>query len=89
MYAIKLDQCQYGAKWRKRTKLAVKNIDIRDTGRLHRLCGARRGICSRTGKAHWHLQGSLPGGGSACAAAAEYPREQCRNLAYVLACKTR
>ena len=88
-YTVKLDQCQYGARWRKRTKLAIGNIDPRDVTRLCRCCRARRGICSRTGKAHWHLQGSLPGGGSATAAAAEYPKPLATSLAFVLALEAR
>ena len=51
-----LDQCQFGAKWRKRTKVVCWHCI--DTSSLCCLCSGRRGICSRTGKAHIVLSGS-------------------------------
>ena len=83
-FVVTCDQCQYGTRWRKRTKFLVGNICRDDCARMCRQCRAHRGICSRTGKAHWHLQGKSDEGVHWTAIAAEYPRPLARALAFAL-----
>eukprot|EP00973_Karenia_brevis_P005058 695643-Karenia_brevis.AAC.1 len=53
--SVVLDMCQFGARWRKRTQLACINLE--DVDNLHKLCGGRNGVCSRTHKNHIVLSG--------------------------------
>ena len=53
-----VDYCQYGAKWRKRTR--ELSWFSADDSRLHKQCTGRAGICSATGKPHIVLSGSDP-----------------------------
>jgi hypothetical protein len=57
---ISCDQCQWGAAWRKRTRLVMGHISSDDADKLRRSCVGERGVCSRTGKPHQILQGLDP-----------------------------
>ena len=54
------DYCQWGQPWRKRTRLLIGNACAEDLIKLERRCTGR-GICSRTGRPHAHLEGSTNG----------------------------
>ena len=87
---INADQCQFGAKWRKRIKFAAWHAG--STDRLNLLCSGHSGKCSRTGAYHIVLKGASPSGQLWTAIAQEYPRELCNTLADILidtfSCKT-
>ena len=68
------DFCQFGKPWRKRTRLAGWNV-ISPPADLHRTCGGKCGICSRTGRRHIALEGRQAGYGQMTAAAEAYPAE--------------
>ena len=69
-----LDQCQYGAPFRKRTRLLVLNGH--PEAALERRCSGARGRCSRTGLLHASLVG-----GAATRPAQVYPLEFAKALA--------
>ena len=50
---VLLDYCQFGMRWRKRTRFQTWNIDPPE----NRLCKGHRGICSRTNRPHIILKG--------------------------------
>ena len=50
VHRVTCDQCQWGARWRKRTQLLFGNIDAVDIVNFERRCRGERGDCSR--KAH-------------------------------------
>ena len=77
-----IDQCQYGTRWRKRTRLAAWNCT--DMSSLCKLCTGHKGICSLTHKPHILLQGKSPQGPLWTSIAQEYPRKLCSALASVL-----
>eukprot|EP00959_Pyramimonas_sp_CCMP1952_P067708 1413202-Pyramimonas_sp.AAC.1 len=60
------------------------NICADGCNRLSEHCRARRGLCSRTGKAHWHLSGKSETGNHWTATAAEYPHTLAGDLAFAL-----
>jgi hypothetical protein len=76
------DFCQYGARWRKRTKILAVNVG--DVSRLERRCSGRHGICSRTKKAHLILEGSCTDGRPWTLVAQPYPQPYATALATVL-----
>ena len=79
-----LDQCQEGARWRKRTRFLCLNIDILDSSCLDRRCCQINGICSKSGRQHIVLEGNAPNGAKWTAIAAAYPPALNRKLAKVL-----
>lgn len=44
---LEVDLCQFGAPWKKRTKLLCGNFDLQDTARLLRGCGGVGGWCCK------------------------------------------
>ena len=75
-----IDFCQYGSRWRKRTRLLFGNLDSTDIRRFeHRMCQGR-GFCSRTGLPHQQLTGAGPG----TLLAQPYPAGLCADLAMTL-----
>ena len=84
------DFCQYGKRWRKRTRFLCGGLDPLDTHRLQRMCRGRH-TCSRTGKPHFHLSGSTPQGIPWTRVAQPYPAPLCHALAHALAsaCRAR
>ena len=71
---VTLDACQYGAPWRKSTRLAAWNVDVSS---LERRCVASHGICSRSKKPHQPLVGVAPDGQFWTAKASPYAFELC------------
>ena len=67
-----LDQCLFGAKWRKHTRLVSWNA-VENT-LLDNMCG-RSSICSRTGLEHIRLRGYAGGGVSNAMLAQSYPSQ--------------
>ena len=73
---ISVDQCQFGARWRKRTRLAAWHCPILN---LQQLCTGRKGLCNRTKKPHIVLSGSSKEHGVLWTALAQtYPDPFCR-----------
>ena len=87
VHARVLDQCQYGTRWRKRTRLVLGNVDELDSLRLGHGCRGSGGWCS-SGRKHVILQGSS-GHGDKTAAAAAYPRRLCTALVQTLLASAR
>jgi hypothetical protein len=83
------DQCQYGARWRKRTTFAFGNVDPQDTERLGWRCTGRPGFCSRTGKRHHILEGASPSGVPWTRIAQAYPRRLGRAMATAITANLR
>ena len=52
------DFCQYGARWRKRTR--IQGWNVQSINHLNCICHGRKGICSRTHKYHIVLKGQDP-----------------------------
>ena len=71
------DFCQDGTPWRKRTGLLSSGLDL---SYAVKSCTGPRGICSRTGLQHQHLEG-LVNGQFRTLAAQPYPNNLCRRLA--------
>lgn len=71
------DFCQDGTPWRKRTGFMSYGLDLRYAVRH---CSGPRGICSRTGLQHQHLQGAV-NGQFMTLAAQPYPLKLCRRMA--------
>ena len=78
------DFCQFGTKWRKRTRFLIGNCDETDSLRLQRTCQAKNGHCSRSGKKHFHLTGSNNKGTPWTLIAQPYPSRLCHSLAHTL-----
>ena len=79
---LHVDQCQFGARWRKRTALCFWNTVSPDALDL-RCCG-RQGICDVTHKYHIQLQGKAPGGRNWTSIAQHYPKKRCNAIARIL-----
>ena len=77
-----LDQCRFGAKWRKRTRLVCGNLDVLDTIKFDRLCTGSGGYCG-SGLRHWVLEGNS-GGQRRTAIAAQCPAKLSTALAQAL-----
>ncbi len=79
---VTTDQCQFGTRWRKRTRLCCWNVP--NSAQLGRLCHGRKGQCSLSGKHHIVLTGPSPCGIPWTRLAQEYPRKLCTALAHKL-----
>ena len=64
---VVLDLCQFGAPWRKHTKLACWLVAA-DSAEVGRVCKGKHGVCSRTMEPHFVLEGP-----KRTKAAQEYP----------------
>jgi hypothetical protein len=74
--------CQFGAAWKKATRLVSWNIDVSS------LCVKCKGKnCCRTGLPHLILSGTAPDGEFYTAKASAYPLPFCRHLAVLLSTK--
>jgi hypothetical protein len=77
-----VDFCQFGARWRKRTRIWTWNTPYL---RMPSLCTGRGGRCSLTGKYHVALGGRDRASGRLWSAIAEtYPSAFCRLIAHEL-----
>ena len=81
------DSCQFGTKWRKRSRLLCGHLDSQDVARLERLC-AGRGLSSQTRSKHFQLTGSNHQGIPWTRIAEPYAKGLCQQLAFVLTCAT-
>ena len=80
---VRADFCCFGTPWRKRTGFLVGHIPEEDLSRLAQLCHFSGVVCSRTGKAHTQLTGSLHGI-PMTKWAEPYPKKLCNALAFAL-----
>ena len=79
-----VDQCRFGAKWRKRTRLACGNLEEQDVEIFKdKLRRGAKGCCSTTGWPHWILSGAEKGRDRTSLAAA-YPSRLAAALARCL-----
>ena len=81
-HSVVLDQCAYGARWRKRTRFACWNVNIPDDFR--QVCSGHGGICSHSNKYHIILSGRSPSGVLWTRLAQEYPSRLYHRLAVIL-----
>ena len=82
---VDLDQCQFGTKWRKATRLLLYRIDPFNVERLRKRCHRDRcGNCSKTGKPHLQLRGTNEKGQSLTALAGAYPSKLADDIAFCL-----
>ena len=79
---MNIDQCQYGARWRKRTSLCFWNTISPDA--LDVRCGGHNGICDPTNKYHIQLQGKAPGGRNWTSITQHYPKRLCNAISRIL-----
>ena len=83
--ACDLDQCQYGTKWRKSTRLITSRIDANHLSRLTRRCSRdEKGFCGRSHCPHIQLRGTHPSGKPWTSLASAYPRSLADNVAFCL-----
>ena len=78
------DFCQFGTRWRKRTRFLSGHLHPDELARLSKTCDGRNGICSRTGRPHLQLEGASPEGVRWTAIAQTYPQAINRALAKTL-----
>ena len=78
-----LDQCMFGARWKKRTRFLAGNFNADDLCRLNCLCQGGK-VCERTGQPHIVLSGSAPGGTPWTRIAQSYPPRLYRVCARLL-----
>ncbi len=79
---VLLDQCRWGTRWRKRTRVAAWNCQGID--HLNLLCTGRNGICSRSKRHHIVLTGRAPCGVPWTRLAQVYPKPLANRLGDVL-----
>ena len=79
------DFCQWGARWKKPTGFMCNHV--LDVHRLQRPCSGRNGFCSRSGRRHFLLTGTGPGGQTWTQIAQPYPSHLNMDLAHVLTSK--
>ena len=82
------DFCMHGSKWRKRPRFLCSWCDPGDCARLQVQCRGRH-VCQRSGRAHFTLSGSAPGGVPWTRIAQPYPAKLCRHLVHVLTSEQR
>ena len=74
---IKQDYCQYGCRWRKRTRFAFWNVTDPSPFET-KICHGRGGVCSVSNRPHIILKGKDPATGIAWTKIAEpYPKKLC------------
>jgi hypothetical protein len=87
-HVVVADFCQFGTKWRKRTRFLCGNIDPLDLQRVNLKCSGH-GWCSATNKPHFQLTGSNNKGIPWTRIAQPYPTKLCHALAHALTSGTR
>ena len=78
---IVFDACQYGAAWKKPTRLVSWGCDI---GSLGLRCTTKDGVCSHSGVPHTELVGLKGPGLFWTAHASAYPWRMCREFAKIV-----
>ena len=79
-----VDQCAFGARWRKRTRFLIGNVPSDEIASLQQLCRGQHGICGFSRKKHLVLQGKAPGNVNWTRIAQEFPPGLARRLARTL-----
>ena len=74
---LRSDMCQHGAPYQKRTGI----ITDLPAHLVSNIC-THRGVCSRTGRPHQHLQGTDDYGRFKTSLAEAYPRQFCERLVH-------
>ena len=74
------DLCQWGTKWRKRTRFLLGNVAEDDAAGCSRLCQGEHGGCSRSGRTHLVLTGKDAHGRNLTQVAQPYPHPLCHRL---------
>ena len=84
--SICFDQCAFGARWRKRTRVQVWNIpDMQNDRSQFPVCCGKKGFCSHSGKRHIVLEGKDRVSGKPWTTLAQpYPKPLARKLALLL-----
>ena len=77
---VKIDFCMFGERWRKRTKL-VGTLPGLQT--VEAICRGR-GLCAKTGLAHFKLEGRDESGTFYTKRAEPYPYKLCHELAMLI-----
>ncbi len=81
-----IDFCQYGTRWRKRTRIMSWNFP--EAKNINKRCSSKLGICSRTGKPHMILSGSDPVSHLLWTVIAQpYPCKLCSEFAKAIDCR--
>jgi hypothetical protein len=75
---VNFDQCQFGTRWRKRTRISCWCCIIPDM--FHKLCTGHGGVCSLTKKPHIVLAGCNPEGKLWSSLAQTYPAALCEQI---------
>jgi hypothetical protein len=73
------DHCQFGAPWRKHTRLISWNCDISS---MNKVCKTSNHCCSRTHRPHQVLTGTDKSGGYLTALASAYPKAFCDSMCH-------
>ena len=79
-FFVDCDQCMYGRPWRKSTRFLAGNLEDVGVGRIEEKCGGR-GLCRRTTRPHWVLQGRSAERHNWTRIAQTYPPRLGRNIA--------
>lgn len=88
VHTLVLDQCAFGARWRKSTRFVFGNVCEQDTMSLRLRCCGKHGMCSLTRKRHVTLQGRSSSGRNLAEEAAAYPPRLYHALAKALTAAT-
>ena len=73
------DMCQWGTPWMKPTGFLTWGLSVDSLAK--RCCGAKRGVCARTGRSHVVLRGLDKNGRFKTGIASAYPHALCKCLA--------
>ena len=68
---VTLDQCAFGAPWRKTLRIWHSGVELQHLGRR---CEPQKSICQFTGRKHLQIQGRHPSGVQRASLANEMPR---------------
>ena len=80
---VMVDYCQFGERWRKRTKVLTT---LPNASSVSRVCRGK--VCSRTKLPHFLLEGRDPQGVFWTKRAEPYPFSFCRAIANAVAANT-
>ena len=85
IHNLDVDQCQYGTRWRKSTRLVPSRIDPLSFSRLAKRCKKDpEGRCGRTHKCHIQLRGTHPSGKPWTSLASAYPTKSAKDIVWSL-----
>ena len=88
--SVVIDQCAFGTRWRKRTRIMFGFCDGLDLDALATRRCRTSGVCAHTGRPHVHLIGTAPGSSVKLTAIAQtYPASLAQNIATILVAAAR